>query len=95
VLSAGFDSISCFSYLNLKICLQIFIFFPWRFRNENGNGLDLMVRLQIWHRDADFSSSDEQAPLFQQLWNISTISDLSSDTATMSIGAGISYVYTF
>jgi hypothetical protein len=70
-------------------------FFPWRFRNENGNGLDLMVRLRAWQRNADFSSSDEQALLFQQLWNISTISDFSSDTATMSIGAGIRYAYTF
>ena len=71
-------------------------FFPWRFRNENGNGLDLMVRLRAWQRNADFSSSDEQALLFKQLWNISTISgQFGADTGTMSIGAGIRYAYTF
>jgi hypothetical protein len=55
-----------------------------------------MVRLRHWQRNADFSSSDEQAPLFQQLWKRTIISEqFETLTGTMSIGAGIRYAYTF
>jgi len=69
-------------------------FFPWRFRNENGNGLDLMIRFRYTERD----TNDEQSRrlIFQQLYNNINIVELYDATFySTSICAGIRYAYTF
>jgi len=68
-------------------------FFPWRFRNESGNGLDLMLRARYTERD----TNDEQSrsAMFQQLYNKTFTELYDTEFFLLSTNAGIRYAHTF
>ncbi|NMB64108.1 MAG: hypothetical protein GYA16_04475, partial [Spirochaetes bacterium] len=74
--------------------LLLDIFF-WRFRDEKGNGFDIMGRLRNHGRKADLNGGDPRTSKYSQLYNITISPTLpySTDFFLNSISGGLRYAY--
>jgi len=73
--------------------ILIDIFF-WRFRDENGNGFDIMGRLRHHGRKAHLNVSDPRTSKYEQIYNVTIApSEYSSYFFLTSISGGLRYAY--
>lgn len=83
-------------YLYPEYDVNLFLdFFPIRFRNESGNGYDVMMRMRVYGRKAGrgIPTTDERTPKFEQLFLTTISNEYGSDYFFISGCFGLRYAY--